>query len=80
MMFYIFVMKKIMIVKLIKIIFDHVMLKYDTSKNVVLNKEFVFITRRNDVNWCDFRFKNSHQTELNFSDSNDFDVNFTVGF
>jgi hypothetical protein len=42
MMFYIFVMKKITIVELTKIIFDHVMFKYDVSKNVVSNKEFVF--------------------------------------
>jgi hypothetical protein len=44
MTFYIFVTKKITIVELIEIIFDHVMFKYDASKtkNVVLNKEFVF--------------------------------------
>jgi hypothetical protein len=42
MTFYIFVTKKITIVELTKIIFDHVMLKYDVSKNVVSNKEFVF--------------------------------------
>jgi hypothetical protein len=42
MTFYIFVTKKITIVELTKIIFDHVMLKYDVSKDVVSNKEFVF--------------------------------------
>jgi hypothetical protein len=42
MTFYIFVTKKITIVELTKIIFDHVMLKYDASKDVVSNKEFVF--------------------------------------
>jgi hypothetical protein len=42
MTFYIFVTKKITIVELTKIIFDHVMLKYDVSKNVVSNREFVF--------------------------------------
>ncbi len=41
--FYIFVTKKIMIVELTKIIFDYVIFKYDVSKNVILNKEFVFI-------------------------------------
>jgi hypothetical protein len=32
--------------------------------------------------WIDvsFRFKNSHQTELNFFGSGGFDVSFTVGF
>jgi hypothetical protein len=39
---YIFVTKKIIVIELTKIIFDHVMLKYDASKNVVSNKEFVF--------------------------------------
>ncbi len=39
---YIFVTKKITIVELAKIIFDHVMFKYDVSKDVVSNKEFVF--------------------------------------
>jgi sulfur relay (sulfurtransferase) DsrC/TusE family protein len=42
MTFYISVTKKITIVELINIIFDHVMLKYDVSKNVVSNREFVF--------------------------------------
>jgi hypothetical protein len=42
MTFYIFVTKKITIVELTKIIFDHMMLKYNASKNVVSNKEFVF--------------------------------------
>jgi hypothetical protein len=42
MTFYIFVTKKIIIVELTKIIFDHVILKYNASKNVVSNKEFVF--------------------------------------
>ncbi len=39
---YIFVTKKITIIELTEIIFDHVMFKYDVSKNVVSNKEFVF--------------------------------------
>jgi hypothetical protein len=42
MTFYIFVTKKIIVVELTKIIFDHVMFKYDASKNVVSNREFVF--------------------------------------
>jgi hypothetical protein len=42
MTFYIFVTKNIIAIKLAKIIFDHVMLKYDASENVVSNKEFVF--------------------------------------
>ncbi len=39
---YIFVTKKIIAIELTKIIFDHVMIKYDASKDVVSNKEFVF--------------------------------------
>jgi hypothetical protein len=42
MTFYISVTKKITIVELAEIIFDHVMFKYDVSKDVVSNKEFVF--------------------------------------
>jgi hypothetical protein len=42
MTFYIFITKKIIAIELTKIIFDHVMLKYDASKNVVSNREFVF--------------------------------------
>jgi hypothetical protein len=42
MTFYIFVTKKIIVIKLTKIIFDHVIFKYDASKNVISNKEFVF--------------------------------------
>ncbi len=42
MTFYIFVTKKIIVVELKKIIFDHVMLKYNASKDVVSNKEFIF--------------------------------------
>jgi hypothetical protein len=42
MTFYISVTKKITVVELAEIIFDHVMLKYDVSKDVVSNKEFVF--------------------------------------
>jgi hypothetical protein len=42
MTFYIFVTKKITIVELAEIIFDHVMFKYDVSKNVFSNREFVF--------------------------------------
>jgi hypothetical protein len=40
--FYISVTKKITILELTKIIFDHMMFKYDVSKNVVSNKELVF--------------------------------------
>ncbi len=40
--FYIFVTKKIIAIELANIIFDHVMLKYDASKDVVSNREFVF--------------------------------------
>jgi hypothetical protein len=40
--FYISVTKKITNVELTKIIFDHVIFKYDVSKDVVSNKEFVF--------------------------------------
>jgi hypothetical protein len=39
---YIFVTKKIIAIELTKIIFDHVMLKYDASKDVVSKREFVF--------------------------------------
>jgi hypothetical protein len=39
---YIFVTKKIIAIELTKIIFHQMMLKYDASKNVVSNKEFVF--------------------------------------
>jgi hypothetical protein len=39
---YISVTKKIIVVELTKIIFDHVMLKYDASKDVVSDREFVF--------------------------------------
>jgi hypothetical protein len=39
---YISVTKKITAVELAEIIFDHVMLKYDVSKDVVSNREFVF--------------------------------------
>ncbi len=42
MTFYIFVTKKIIAIEWAKIIFDHVMLKYDASKSVVSNREFVF--------------------------------------
>jgi hypothetical protein len=51
MTFYISVTKKITIVELTKIIFDHVMFKYDVSKDVVSNKEFVF-TNANWTNIC----------------------------
>ncbi len=37
------VTKKITIVELTKIIFDHVMLKYDASKDVISNRKFVFM-------------------------------------
>jgi hypothetical protein len=43
MTFYIFVTKKFTIVELTKIIFDHVMLKYNVSKDIISNKEFVFM-------------------------------------
>jgi hypothetical protein len=39
---YIFVTKNIIAIELTKIIFDQVMLKYDASKDVVSNREFVF--------------------------------------
>jgi hypothetical protein len=39
---YIPVTKKIIVVELAKIIFDHVMLKYDASKDVVSDRESVF--------------------------------------
>jgi hypothetical protein len=39
---YIFVTKKIIAIELAKIIFDHVMFKYNASKDVVSNREFVF--------------------------------------
>jgi hypothetical protein len=42
MTFYIFVTKKIIAIELTKIIFDHVMFKYDASKDVVSNRKFVF--------------------------------------
>jgi hypothetical protein len=40
---YILVTKKIIVAKLTKIIFEHVMLKFDASKKVVFNKDSVFI-------------------------------------
>jgi hypothetical protein len=42
MTFYIFVTKKIIAIELTNIIFNHVMFKYNVSKNVIFNKEFVF--------------------------------------
>ncbi len=39
---YIFVTKKIIAIELTNIIFDQMMLKYDASKDVVSNREFVF--------------------------------------
>jgi hypothetical protein len=41
---YISVTKKITAVELAEIIFDHVMLKYDVSKDVVSNREFIFMS------------------------------------
>ncbi len=49
--FYIFFTKKIIVAKLTKIKFDYVMFKYDVSKNVVSNKEFVF-TNSYWINIC----------------------------
>ncbi len=40
--FYIFITKQIIVVELTKIIFDNMMHKYDTTKYVVSNREFVF--------------------------------------
>ncbi len=45
MTFYIFVTKKIIAIELTKIIFNQMMLKYDASKDVVSNREFVFTKR-----------------------------------
>jgi hypothetical protein len=42
MRFFIFVTKKIIAIELTKIIFDHVMFKYNASKDVISNREFVF--------------------------------------
>jgi hypothetical protein len=39
---YIFVTKKIIAIELTKIIFDHVIFKYDALKDVVSNRKFVF--------------------------------------
>jgi hypothetical protein len=61
MTFYIFVTKKIIAIKLTKIIFDHVMLKYDASKNVVSNKEFVFT----DAYWTDIYYHMKMKRRLN---------------
>jgi hypothetical protein len=44
MTFYIFVTKKIIAIELTKIIFDQMMFKYDASKKIVSNKEFVFMS------------------------------------
>jgi hypothetical protein len=44
MTFYIFVTKKIIAIELTKIIFDQMMLKYDASKDVISNREFVFMS------------------------------------
>ncbi len=40
---YIFVTKKIIVAELTKIIFEHVILKFDVSKKVVFNKDSIFI-------------------------------------
>jgi hypothetical protein len=61
MTFYIFVMKKIIAIKLTKIIFNHVMLKYDASKNVVSNKEFVFTS----AYWTDICYHMKMKRRLN---------------
>jgi hypothetical protein len=58
---YISVTKKITIVELTKIIFDHVMLKYDVSKNVVSNKEFVFT----NVYWTNICYHMKMKRRLN---------------
>ncbi len=39
---YILVTKKIIVVDLIEMIFDHVILKFEAFKDVVFDKEFVF--------------------------------------
>jgi hypothetical protein len=39
---YIFVTKKIIVVDLIEMIFDHVILKFEALKDVVFDKKFVF--------------------------------------
>jgi hypothetical protein len=46
---YILVSKKIIVAELTKIIFEHVMLKFDVSKKVVFDKNSVFIS----VYWVD---------------------------
>ncbi len=58
---YIFVTKKIIAIELTKIIFDHVMLKYDASKDVVSNKEFVFTS----AYWTDICYHMKMKRRLN---------------
>jgi hypothetical protein len=61
MTFYIFVTKKIIAIELTKIIFDHVMLKYDASKNVISNREFVFTS----AYWTDICYYMKMKRRLN---------------
>ncbi len=61
MTFYISVTKKITIVELKKIIFNHVMFKYDASKDVVSNKEFVFTS----VYWMNIYYHIKMKRRLN---------------
>ncbi len=61
MTFYISVTKKITIVELTKIIFDHVMFKYDVSKDVVSNREFVFT----NVYWTNICYHMKMKRRLN---------------
>jgi hypothetical protein len=61
MTFYISVTKKIIAIELAKIIFDHVMLKYDASKDVVSNREFVFMS----AYWTDICYHMKMKRRLN---------------
>ncbi len=58
---YIFVTKKIIAIKLTKIIFDQMMLKYDALKDVVSNREFVFTS----AYWTDIRYHMKMKRRLN---------------
>jgi hypothetical protein len=61
MTFYIFVTKKIIAIELTKIIFDYVILKYDASKDVISNKEFVFT----NAYWIDIYYYMNMKKRLN---------------
>jgi hypothetical protein len=52
---------KIIVVELTKIIFNHVMFKYDASQNVVSNREFVFI----NVYWTNIYYHIKIKRRLN---------------